>query len=294
MTVVARGAGSVIFSLVIFAVTMLGGTASAHIKNDASQFPDIEFSDARFDIVILVGAGIIPETPVFEPDASLSLGDLAVWTALYNNLGEGGETPDTDALSKAALEQGLIRSLEGPATRDDINAIFFEGHLALEQQAASGLTKADAASFIAARFTTAEGIALLEKRGLEAGPTGDISLVEARTNPDGGSSYFITVGAMTMPMYSHGRVANGPTDLVQWQGRTVRKSFVRKQGDLTLWMYLEAEPIQMVAADPALQAGVDAANAEPVIKTNKNLLYGLIVGVLVLGVLLFFRRKRVS
>jgi hypothetical protein len=196
-------------------------------------------------------------------------------------------------LSSAALEQGLVPSLEGPATYNDLNTIFFQGHLVLEQ-ATSGLSKAEAASFIAARFATTEGVALLEKRGLEAGPTGVLSQVESRTNPDGGSSYFITIAGTTMPMYSHGRVANGPTDLVQWQGRSIRKSFIRKQGDLSLWMYLEAEPIQMVATDTAMQTGLDVATAEPVVETNKNLLYGLIAAVLVLGMLLFFKRKRVG
>ena len=60
----------------------VSGHALAHIKNEASQFPDIEFSGSRFDIVVLVGVGIIPETPVFEPDLPMSKRELAVWAAL--------------------------------------------------------------------------------------------------------------------------------------------------------------------------------------------------------------------
>ncbi len=289
----ARTSGSIIFTVAIILGLTLAGPASAHIKNDASQFPDIEFSDARFDIVILVGAGIIPETPVFEPDTPLTLTDLAVWAALFNNLGEGGETPDTEALAKAALDQGLVKTLEGQASYADINDLFFQGHLVLEQ-ATSTPTKVEAASFIAARFVTPAGVSLLEKRGLQAGPTGEISQVESRTSPDGGSSYFITMGGTTMPMYAHGRVANGPTDLVQWQGKSIKKSFVRKQGELTLWMYLEAEPAKMVEAEAVTIAGLAGADTEPVVQTNRKLLFGLVGGVLVLGVLLFFRRKRVG
>lgn len=275
-------------------VMLMAGQVSAHIKNDVSQFPDIEFSDARFDIVILVGAGIIPETPVFEPDSPLTQSDLAVWTALNNNLGEGGETPKTEELAKAALEKGLVKSLDGQATYADINELFFQGQLKLEQPTATP-TKAEAASFIATRLTSPEGAALLEKRGLLSGPVGEISQVESRANADGGSSYFITLGGSTMPMYSHGRVANGPTDLVQWQGRKIVRSFIRKQGDLTLWMYLEAEPAKPAAAeaDAAAAQAADAA-AEPAAQIDHNLLYGLTAGVLVLGVLLFFKRKRVG
>ncbi len=84
-------------ALAVVTVAVLGsltvGIAAAHIKNEASQFPDIEFSDARFDIVVLVGAGIIPETPVFEPDAPFSRFDLATWAALAENLGVGGKPP---------------------------------------------------------------------------------------------------------------------------------------------------------------------------------------------------------
>lgn len=293
MTIAARSTGRFISTLAIFWVTVLGSAAFAHIKNDASQFPDIEFSDARYDIVILVGAGIIPETPVFEPDSPLMLNDLAVWAALYNNLGEGGETPDTEALAKAALEQGLVTSLEGPASYTDINNIFFGGKLTIDP-AATAPTKAEAAVFIAERLAAPEGAAMLEKRGLQPGLTGEISQVESRTNPDGGSSYFITLAGTTMPMYSHGRVANGPTDLLQWKGRQVRRSFTRKQGDLSLWMYLEAEPVQAVVVDTAAKIAQDAAKEQVVPESNSKLLYGLIAGVLVLGLLLFFKRKRVG
>jgi len=97
-----------ILVLAAIVASLTVGNAAAHIKNEASQFPDIEFSDARFDIVLLVGAGIIPETPVFEPDTPFSRGDLASWAALAENLGAGGETPDTEKLAAAALERGLI------------------------------------------------------------------------------------------------------------------------------------------------------------------------------------------
>lgn len=274
-----------------FLLTLVTATVSAHIKNDASQFPDIEFSDARYDIVILVGAGIIPETPVFEPDSPLLIKDLAVWAALYNNLGEGGETPDTDKLAKVALENNLVTTLDGPASYADINRIFFQGALTVDP-AATAPTKADAAVFIAEKLSAPEGASLLEKRGLQPGPTGAVTAVESRANTDGGSSYFITLNGSTMPMYAHGRVANGPTDLLQWKGRQVRKSFIRKQGDLNLWMYLEAEPVQAVVVDTATKLAQDAAKEQVVPESNSTLLYGLVVGVLVLGALLFFRRKR--
>ena len=114
-------------TLVLVAIVASFGfdNAAAHIKNEASQFPDIEYSDARFDIVLLVGAGIIPATPVFEPAAPFSRSDLATWSALAEDLGAAGEPPDTDALATAALEQGLLASIDGQAPYADLNTVFF-------------------------------------------------------------------------------------------------------------------------------------------------------------------------
>ncbi len=263
--------------------------AVAHIKNEASQFPDIEFSDARFDIVLLVGAGIIPETPVFEPDAPFTRVDLATWAALAGELGAGGETPDIDALATAALEQGLIASIEGQATVEDINNIFFRGELTPDRQAAT-LTKAEAASYIATHLTSFAGEMLLARRGVRKGPAGHAARVELKRNPDGGNTYMITIGGMSLPMYAHGRVANGPTDLVQWDGRMVRRSFIREQGDLAVWTYLEAEPIATPVLGGNSTGPEDRTGSEAM--TSRSLLYGLVAVASGLGLILFFQGRR--
>jgi hypothetical protein len=281
------------FILMALLIGMFSAGLRAHIKNEGSQFPDIEFSDSKFEIVLLVGAGIIPETPVFEPDLPLSRTDLAAWAALAGGLAEGGETPDIKKLSDAALKQGLMDSLEGDATYTDINNVLFQGQLNPETPGEIP-SKGEAASFIAANLTAnTGGGTLLDKRGMRAGPTGEVTAVESRMNPDGGSSYYVTVAGVTHPLYSHGRVANGPTDLIQWKGRTVRRSFLKELGDLTLWIYLEAEPVQAAASSAAASTALNNAREPgPDIATNHNLLYGLVAAVLILGVILFFRSKR--
>jgi hypothetical protein len=272
----------------VVACCFASGTAVAHIKNEASQFPDIEFSESRFDIVVLVGVGIIPETPVFEPDKALSIKDLAIWAALSAELGAGGETPDTEALAQAALGHGLVDTLDGEATYADINRLFFDGQQTIED-AQRIPSKAEAASFIAAQLHTDAGLALLAKRGLKTGGTGEVTSVESRSGHHG-SAYFISIGGTTLEMHSHGRVANGPTDLLQWQGRTVSRSFLRGEGESTMWAYLEAQAImEEVSEEPVVVE-------EPVTITpppeQRNLLYGLIGAVVVLGLVLFMRRRR--
>lgn len=288
-------AGRILFT-VLLAVTsaagLLGaGRAEAHIKSGASQFPDIEYSDARFDIVLLVGAGVIPQTPVFEPDAKFSRANLAAWAALTRRLAEGGETPDTQALAAAALKQGVVDSLQGNATYADINKVFFNNQLSVKQPDAVP-TKAQAAGFIADHLDTETGgTSLLDQLDLQPGPTGKVTKVESGTAPDGDSAYTVTIAGQTHMLYEHGRVADGPTDLIQWQGREIRRSFLHHDGDRVVWAYLEAKPVQAAAADDGPAAAQQ--QAAPV-KTNRNLLYGLSAAVVVLGVLLFFRRKRVA
>lgn len=271
-----------------FVFCFVAGIAVAHIKNEASQFPDIEFSESRFDIVVLVGAGIIPETPVFEPDKALSKKELATWAALSANLGAGGETPDTEALAQAALDAALVDSLEGNASYADLNRIFFDGRMGIED-AQGTPSKAEAATFIAAEMHTEAGQALLAKRGLRTGDIGEVTSVESRSGHHG-SAYFITIGGRTLEMDSHGRVANGPTDLLQWEGRVVSRSFLRGEGESRMWAYLEAAPIveELIEETVIVEEPADI-EAPP---EQRNLLYILIAAVVVLGLVLFVTWRR--
>jgi hypothetical protein len=170
-------------------------------------------------------------------------------------------------------------------------------------------------------------LALLEKRGLQIGPTGKISRVEVRGHDDeegdahgghehgakdpahgaassgGGShddsAHYITIGGQSIPMHAHGRVANGPTDLLQWEGRTIRLSFIGTQDGTPVITYLEAEPQPQAAAAelPAPQAVPTAALEQAAAEgptRPRTYLIGLVVVAAALGLLLFFRRRRVS
>ena len=55
----------------------------AHIMTDTSQFPDVKSSEARFDILVLVGLGVIPETTTFEP---LDMEDLISGKITFDEL----------------------------------------------------------------------------------------------------------------------------------------------------------------------------------------------------------------
>ena len=282
------------FQAIIVTGLLVCASALGHIKNEATQFPDIEFSDARFDIVVLVGAGIIPETPVFEPDKTLSNEELAAWAALAEGLGRGGENPDTAALAAAALEQGIVDSLAGDASIADLNRLFFAGNLGIEDGERTP-SKAEAASFIATALGGEVGRALLEKRNLAVGASGDVTGVAIEEGHHG-NAYVLTIGGSKLQMDEHGRVANGPTDLLQWEGRSVRRSFIRGGGEHAKWMYLEAEPREPEPADDAAASSATTTGvvAEVVEEppADRSILYWLIAVAVILGAGLFFQSRR--
>lgn len=278
----------------VFAMVVLAAAsgALAHVKNEETQFPDIEFSDARFDVVLLAAAGIIPETPVFEPDRPLSRRDVASWVALAQGLGKGGETPDTDALAKAALTAGVVGSLDGDATFGELAAAFFPGQAAPER-AGETPTKAAAARFVASRLATAPGgSTLLDRLRIAEGPTGAIAAV-ASEGAGHGAAYVVTIGEAKVPAYAHVRVANGPADLLVWEGRVIKRSLSREIDGQMRLIYLEAEP-QSVATNTTEPEETPSAAADERSSATGPLLYGLLGAVALLGVLLFARRRRVS
>lgn len=282
------------FILALLSLVFASG-ALAHLKNEETQFPDIEFSPARFDVVLLAAAGIIPETPVFEPDRPLNRRDLATWVALARGLGKGGETPNTDALAQAAVTAGAVASLDGEATFGELAAAFFPGQAVPERDGETP-TKAAAVQFLASRLTMAtESGTLLDRMGISAGPTGPIKAVDSQADGHGhGTGYVVTIGETKTPAYAHARVANGPTDLLAWEGRVVRRSMSRDIDGQPRLIYLEAEPLDALAAKNAAALESAPAAAEERRSAIGPLLYGLLAAVALLGLLLFARRRRVS
>ncbi len=274
-------------ALVTVVVLCCAVAATAHVKNEETQFPDLEYSDARIEILLLSALGIIPETPVFEPEAPLTRTALGSWVALARGLAEPSETPDVDALAAASLEAGLIASRDGEATWRDLSDAFLDGAPALETPDATPSKEAAARFLVEHLGAGRDGLAMASD--VEPGPRGVVAEVQTEKQPDGGSAYFVTIGQTTHPAYTHARVANGPTDLLAWEGRTVVRSYTRRIGDRTFWLFLEAEPLAAAAVTAQATPGTAPA-AEP--EGTGGLWAALVAGVVVLGGLLFLRRRR--
>ena len=229
----------------LMSLLLVPGIIWSHTSNEATLFPDIKSSASRYDVMLLVAIGIVPVTKSFEPDKHLSRTDLAAWGALADGLVDAGEEPDIKALADAALKKGLLNSLDGDATYMDINNVLFKGEL-IPASAETIPTRGEATIFIAANLTTGTANkTLLHRRGMQIGPIGEVSDVATRMNPDGGTSYIITMDSEIYPFYTHGKLANGPIDLTQWQGRIIRRSIIRNLGQSKLWVFLEAEDLDV-------------------------------------------------
>jgi hypothetical protein len=221
---------------------LFSNTVVAHTSNEATLFPDIQDSEAKFDVILLVGIGVIPETGQFNPDKKLSRIELAAWAALANGLvvPEPGQAPDIKGLALTAAEKGLIDHLTGHANYKAINQVLFNGALKVDNPLVNP-TRAEAAEFIVANLDAdLSGGTLLSRLEMEMGPTGEVTNVEMKMNPDGGETAYLTIGDETFAVYSHGKVANGPVDLKQWKEKNVRRSVVKNLGQFKLWVFLEA------------------------------------------------------
>ncbi len=231
-----------LFIVLFIFFILMGNQVSAHITNEATLFPDIKGSDARFDVILLVGIGIVPETEKFNPDSPISRIQLGAWGALAHKLvvPEPGQAPDITALALAAVRNEVIDHLNGNATYETINQVLFNGVLQLDNPKTMP-TRAQAAGFIVENLMTErDGDTLLSSLDMEMGPVGEVDNVKAKMNPDGGETVYLGIGDMSYAVYSHVKVANGPVDLKQWKGKHVRRSVVQNLGQFKLWVFLEA------------------------------------------------------
>jgi hypothetical protein len=233
------------FILILF-LSFFSTSTLAHTTNESTLFPDIKGSSARFDVILLVGIGIVPETNKFNPDTNLTRSDLAVWGALAHGLvvPVPGEAVDIQGIASTAMNKGIIDNLNGNASYKDINQVLFDGGLQIDSSETMP-TRAQAAEFIVANLeANIKGESLLSRREMHLGPTGKVIDVQSKMNPDGGSTMYLTLGEESYAVYSHGKLANGPVDLKQWKGKMVRRSIVRNLGQFQLWVFLEAGDVE--------------------------------------------------
>lgn len=267
--------------------------AFAHIESAKTQFPDLESSPQASDVMFLVGLDVIPQTPVYEPDQKLSLKDLASWAALAGNLGVGGETPNIDQLAQKAENKGLVSSLNGTATYQDINKAIFQGQLSLStSKAKESPTKAQAAAFVMAHVKDKiNGKSLMDRKGAGTGPSGKVTKVTINGKGDDAPTDF-EIGGKTYHIYEHAKVMNGPVDLSQWEGLSVNRSVMMNENGQPSITYLETSAANSGNATAATNSS-NSANQQTHQKTGVPswVFYVLIIIIVILAIVIFGARR---
>lgn len=201
--------------------------ASAHIVHAGNAFADIGLSAHKDAIVYASRLGLIASGEggdVFRPGDPLKRADLAHWAAAFDGLAKAEEAKTA---GKAALDAGLVASLEGNATYGDINRAVFRNSLKLaggEYPADREVTREQYAAFVVAfAATKVEGKRLEERAGLSAGPAG---IVKARANSAAAYGYEFVIDGRVWTMSEHPRIVHAPGDPALWDGRELAASWL--------------------------------------------------------------------
>lgn len=202
----------------------------AHVQNEASLYSDITYSEAKEQIVILHGIGAIAlegGANLYKPFEMLTLRDLAYWAGIFAGLGEGGLSADD--IREAALEVGLVSSLDGQATYADVNQAYYDGAAPVDDATAS-LTREEFALYMGQFFDSeVDGITLIERAGFVEGPKGNVDDVEKYAVTEGGHTYDvfrISIGGEWYQVSDHPKIVHGPVDLSQWVGKAIEASWI--------------------------------------------------------------------
>lgn len=201
----------------------------AHVSNEKTIYDDIEYSEAKEQIVYLRGLNVIAYehgAHLFKPQDLLTKGDLAFWAASFKGL--AGHKAEKEEVQNLALENGLINSLEGNASYEDVNIAYFNGAASIEN-VEKELTREEFALFMGQFLTEpVEGKTLFEMAGFEAGPSGVVENVSFETEGEGQEAYKIfsySINGSDYQLSQHPKVLYGPIDLSLWEGVEIKESW---------------------------------------------------------------------
>lgn len=205
----------------LLAVVWFGSRGYAHVTNESSVYEDLEFSEAKEQVLLLSGLNLFPHdkgVQLFRPQEKLTRAELNRWVANFN-AHNGGDL-------EAAKDE------EGNATYEDVSRAFFGGRFMPDNRNAE-LTREEFAAFVGARLhEQVDGRTLFDRAGLTKGPAGAIEDVVAQREGEGAAAYDayqIAVQGKRYPLHPHPKVLFGSPDAREWEGRTVAESWYREE-----------------------------------------------------------------
>lgn len=215
-------------SVFLFAFLLVTTSAFAHVMNENNVFSDLSLTEAADEVVLLSSLGVVSyldDSFEFKPTEKLTAKDLGAWVAGYNGL-EGSASSE---LAQAAVDAELIATIEGDATYQLVNEVYYNGKLTVENPEAT-MTREEFATFVASHVhSDMGGHTLLDMSGYEAGPTGVVEHVERvqKKTASGNTAYvyLVTIGGTVYELGMHPRALTDSADPAIWVGQHVSESF---------------------------------------------------------------------
>lgn len=207
--------------VVLCSVLTVKEMAYAHIVHKDNAFEDIEFSPYQDDIVVATKLGYIlvdHKERFFKPSDLLLRSDLAYWAAVLHRY---SENDNKEYAQQEAIANGLLSTLEGYATFNDINHALFAG--TLEESSDNTVSREDFARLIVKN----EALLLNVVQPLLNFKRASADSIEVKQNSEIMHGYqFLMTENNTQIVYefaAHPYIVGGPSDASLWEKRQASK-----------------------------------------------------------------------
>jgi hypothetical protein len=312
--------GSIFAAIVL--ILLLPTAALGHVVNEQTIYEDIELSTVKEQIVLLSGLGVIPYehgTALFKPQEKLKRMELAYWAGAFKRL-PSSSSADIAAntaidIASAALSEGIISSLQGNATYNDVNQAFFQGQAKPVDTVGQLDGELSREAFV--QYMTpflnqkVNGKNLYEMAGFINGPTGIIEEVtqQEMAGIDGKSTkaYILQIIGKKFALGAHPKIVYAPVDPGEWTGRNIVSSWKLQaagaEGELQLIIFDKTKVVSgsnktAASTSDTFHSGYGAGDGHTQVTAEAASFPYVQVIVMVLFVLialwLFARKKRMN
>lgn len=265
-------------------LTMAPLKVDAHITNEKTLYEDIAFSDAFEEIMHLRAMNAISAEEgvnLYRPKDLLKREVLAEWALNFTMQKDTHNEGNKEGVSpEKSVEEGLIDTIQGNATLDDVNKAFFNGTLSISDD--KEITREEFALFMGEHFATkVDGKDFFERSGLSKGPSGTVDTV---IPSKGSRSSTLSIDRKEYSLSDHPKILNGPSDEESLKGLNITDSYVRKdeQGKEVLdLVVIKSGDMAMNTGEKTEEATTDTTAKEDE-KNSGNSLYYLSIPLIVI------------
>lgn len=220
--------------LITMLMILLPSAASAHVVNDQTIYEDIQYSAVKEQIVILSGLGVIPYehgASLFKPNDKLTRKELALWAGTFLQI-KPANTP-ADEVIKAALDKGIVTSVQGNATYKEVDQAFFQGQAKVGRPDAE-LTREDLVVMMKPYLEQkVNGHTLYKMVGFTPGPSGKVEDVTTKDmkDKDGKTikAFILHIDGKSFVLGAHPKIIQASVDPTAWKGKNVISSWLTKE-----------------------------------------------------------------